>query len=125
MYDDSNLGVSEFYFFISHLLRFASDWIRESTHDLRQLVQALEERHFTAATDMNSNRVSCLFLPDSPEARHATIEIFRQNWEIVLSHQQKLADGLLDRVAKKQEEVKSLRDGVSYRMAVPDSGYIT
>lgn len=53
------------------------------------------------------------FLPDSPEAQRAAIEIFRRNWESVLSHQQKLADALLQRIEKKQADVSSLKDAVS------------
>lgn len=116
MYDDSNLGVSEFYFFISQLLRFASDWIRESTDDLCVLVQQLERAHFSPEAEKDNLKYGapCSFLPDSPKARQATIEIFKQNWEIVLSHQQNLADDILNRIARKQEEVKSLRDGVGH-----------
>jgi hypothetical protein len=116
MYDDSNLGVSEFYFFISQLLRFASDWIRETTDDLHVLVQELERAHFSPEAKKDACWALLSFLPDSPEARDTTIEIFKQNWAIVLSHQQNLADEILNRIARKQEEVNSLRDGVGHRV---------
>jgi hypothetical protein len=111
MYDDSNLAVSELYFFISQLLRFASVWIRESVDDLHDFVRKLEDHHFSPANKTRHPHAS--FLPDTPEAQRAAIEVFRQNWASVTTHQQKLADILLDRIAKKQEEVNSLREGVS------------
>ena len=53
------------------------------------------------------------FLPDSPQAQRAAIEVFRQNWDSVLSYQSRLADALLQRIEKTQAEVSSLRDAVS------------
>ncbi|KAK4032372.1 hypothetical protein C8A01DRAFT_20545 [Parachaetomium inaequale] len=119
MYDDSNLAVSELYFFISQLLRFASVWIRESVDDLHDFVLQLQDQHFSPAEKTHSPHAS--FLPDSPEAQRAAIEVFRQNWQSVMSHQQKLADDLLDRIAKKQEEVSSLREGIFTATAVSEA----
>jgi hypothetical protein len=116
MYDDSKLSVSEFYFFVSQLLRFASEWIRESVHDLRVLVQDLEYKHFSPAEKLRRPEAS--FLPDSPEAQSAAIKCFKQNWAAVLSHHQKLADSLLDQIRKQQDEVDRLREGVSIRLLV-------
>jgi hypothetical protein len=113
MYDDSDLALSELYFFISQLLRFSALWIRESVVDLRDLVGLLEVTHFSLREKECNPHAS--FLPDSPEAQRAAVEVFKQNWAAVMSHQQKLADGLLERIAKKQEEVSSLREGVSNR----------
>ncbi|KAK4150573.1 hypothetical protein C8A00DRAFT_17932 [Chaetomidium leptoderma] len=101
------------------LLRFASVWIRESVDDLRTVVEVLKEKHFSLEEKKNNPQVS--FLPDSPEAQRAALEVFRQNWEIVLSHHQKLADGLLGRIAKKQEEVNSLREGLFTATAVSEA----
>jgi hypothetical protein len=38
--------------------------------------------------------------------------VLEQNWKNVISHQKSLAKPLLERIEKKTEEVKSLRDGV-------------
>lgn len=69
------------------------------------------------AFSTSNNSATRLFLPHDPEAREATIKVFKRHWEIVSSHQQDLADKLLDRIAKKQAEVKSLRDGVSHPLS--------
>jgi hypothetical protein len=55
MYDDSDLTLSELYFFISQILRTSSLWIRESVDDLRALVQYLERSHFSAPKEKECN----------------------------------------------------------------------
>jgi hypothetical protein len=113
MYDESDLVALELYFFMSQTLRFATLWIRESVSDLRTLVQHLEREYFSVEAKQHSSPAEASFLPDSPEAQRAAIEVFRQNWESVLSYQSRLADALLQRIEKKQAEVSSLRDAVS------------
>lgn len=111
MYDESDLSVSELYFFISQMLRFAAVWIRESTDDLHTLVRFLEVNHFSVE-GKGRNNAPPSFLPESSEAQQAMLRRFRQTWEVVTSQQQKLADDLLGRIARMQEEVKTLREGV-------------
>jgi hypothetical protein len=106
MFDDaaSEFALSEFHFTVLQLLRIAREWIQESVEDLRVLVKDLE-------VDYTDGK-HC-FLPGPLEFNRAATEAFRQTWESVTSNQQSLAKGLLSRIAKKEEEVKSLRDGVS------------
>lgn len=111
MYDNSDLAVSELYFLISQMLRFAADWIRESVDDLRVLKRYLERFYRSPYGEESTEPPS--FLPDSPDARQAAMEVFNHNWDALLSGQQKLADELLARIARMQEEVKRLREGVS------------
>jgi hypothetical protein len=113
MYDESDLVALELYFFMSQILSFATLWIRESVSDLRTLVQHLEREHFSVGAKQRNPPAEASLLPDSPEAQRAAIEVFRQNWESVLSHQSRLADALLQRIEKKQAEISSLRDAVS------------
>ncbi|KAK4235363.1 hypothetical protein C8A03DRAFT_17888 [Achaetomium macrosporum] len=101
------------------LLRFASVWIRETIDDLRLLVRDLEDKHFSPPERILNPHAS--FLPESPEAQRAAIQVFKQNWETVLSYQQMRADQLLDRIAKKQEEVNSLREGIFTATAVREA----
>jgi hypothetical protein len=108
MYDGNGFQLSEFYFAILQVLRIASVWIKESMSDLSTLVDDIEERFFSAETAEDW----ITFLPDSTETQHEAIKVFKQNWGSVISHQRRIGNGLLNRIAKKEEEIKSLRDGV-------------
>lgn len=111
MYDDDDLAMSELYFFISQLLRFSSLWIQESLEELRLCVEHFERGYFVESDNVN---VRPWHLYDAPEStRHEIIRILKHNWLVVTSHQQELGNRLLDRIAKKQEEVHSLREAVS------------
>lgn len=108
MVDSSDLILSEFYPVILQVLRIAADWIQESMDDLRWMVDDMERFYFSPNTDRFAT-----FLPSDPQARGAAIEVFKQNWQSVKSHQQRLGKSLLARIARKQEEVESLKDSVS------------
>jgi hypothetical protein len=113
MYDDSDLAVSELYFFISQMLRFASAWIQESIDDLHALKQHIESKHLSPEEKKKDPQAS--FLPDDLDAQAAVLEVFRQNWESLTSTQRKFADKLFARINRMQEEVKTLREGVRSR----------
>jgi hypothetical protein len=99
MFDDVRLGLalSEFYFAALQLLRIASDWIQEAQDDLNNLVSGLRR-------EMDSLGVL--------EAGEEAVEAFNYTWDSVLAHQRKLAKPLLARIARKQGELNSLKDGV-------------
>lgn len=109
MIDGSDLQLSDFYFTIIQILRIAADWIQESTDDLRCTVGDIERLYFSPITTKDF----ATFLPLDPSGRDAEIESFKQNWGSVMSKQQRIAATLFSRIAKIQEETKSLRDGVS------------
>lgn len=111
MIDRSDLQLSEFYFAIIQTLRIAADWIQESMDDLQTTVADMERLYFspedtTPAADLAT------FLPPSQAPRDIEIQVFKKNWDTVLSRQRMIGDALLARIFKKQEEIKSLRDGV-------------
>ncbi|KAI0444365.1 hypothetical protein F4803DRAFT_549171 [Xylaria telfairii] len=113
MVDDDGLELSDFYFSILQLLRMAAEWIQKSVDDLSTVVNDIERWNFSVRVDMPRDMFEKLtFLPETGDAKKAMIEVFRENWESVISHQKRLATTLLGRIAKKQEEVKSLRDGL-------------
>ena len=109
MFDDagSEFAVSQFYFTVLQLLRIAHDWIQESVEHLKDLIRFFE-KHFEP-----SGRVGSIDSTSS-EIDQAAAEVSRRNWESVTSHQQQLANSLLARIARKREEVSSLRDGVGH-----------
>ncbi len=108
MFDCSDLRLSQFYPIVLQVLRKAADWIQESMEDLHRMVDDMERLYFSP----NTGRLAT-FLPPEPEAQDAAIAVFKQNWESVRSHQQRLGKALLARIIRKQEEVESLKDGVS------------
>ena len=109
MVDTIDLQSSEFYFAVIQILRIATDWIQESMGDLDQTVDDMERLYLAARTEDKF----ASFLPQESDAREATARVFKRNWESVILQQRQLGEALLVRVAKKVEETKSLRDGVS------------
>jgi hypothetical protein len=105
MFDKDPFPTSELYFTILQLLRLASDWIRGSLEDLETLAESWDfYRYFTKLPAKRNG------LQD-PVTVNVT-KVLKKNWKNVISHQKSLAKPLLDRIEKKTEEVKSLRDGV-------------
>ena len=95
MIDSSDLKLSGLYFAAIQILRIAAEWIQESMDELQSTVEDMER----------------LYL--SSDLQDATIESFKQNWDSVISRQQRVGVALLARVTRYQVEVESLRDGVS------------
>ncbi|KAK3349674.1 hypothetical protein B0T25DRAFT_459449 [Lasiosphaeria hispida] len=89
------------------ILRIAADWIQESLDDLRQMVDDIQERYFSSTTDEFAT-----FLPLEPSLQDAAFRTFKQNWESVMLLQQRIGTALLSRIAKEQDHVKSLQDGL-------------
>ncbi|KAK5651199.1 hypothetical protein OQA88_12747 [Cercophora sp. LCS_1] len=109
MIDGNDLQLSKFYFTILQILRTAAEWIRESMDDLRRTVEDMEQLYLSRASDQRAN-----FLPtaSNKESRAAAIAMFKQNWETVMSEQKRIGTALIARIAAKQEEAESLRDGL-------------
>jgi hypothetical protein len=90
---------SKQYFTILQMLRIFHDWISMSI-------------------DSFKHSVDFLLLPWSHGYEYnlnaSSRRMVRSNWEALLTCQEEIAKPLLDRIEKKTEEVKSLRDGVRY-----------
>jgi hypothetical protein len=88
---------SKQYFTILQMLRIFHDWISFSI-------------------DSFKHSVDYLLLPEYHEYEHnlnaSSRQMVRSNWEALLAYHEEIAKPLLDRIEKKTEEVKSLRDGV-------------
>ncbi|KAK4116135.1 hypothetical protein N656DRAFT_227040 [Canariomyces notabilis] len=121
MVDSSAFELSEFYFAIEQLLRIAADWIQESMDDLQSVYVRILERCFSAERRNTVSGTKITFIPLYPAAQEAALAVFHQNWKRVLSHQQRLGNNLLSRIAKKREEVKSLRDGLFNATSVSEA----
>jgi len=111
MVDGSDLRLSELYFAVLQILRIATEWINESINDLRRMIDDIERLYF--APNLNGNQHATFLPQTSNSARDAAIEVFKLNWDRVISHQRTLGDALLTRIAKRRNEVNILREGVS------------
>jgi hypothetical protein len=107
MFDNNSFSRSELYFTILQLLRISSEWIRGGMEDLESLVEASLWYYELPYVGNRAKRS-----PDDPTTSNVS-RVLQQNWKNVISHQKNLCKPLLDRIEKKTEEVKSLRDGVS------------
>ncbi|KAK1752624.1 hypothetical protein QBC47DRAFT_327941 [Echria macrotheca] len=110
MVDSRDLRLSDSYFAVIQILRIAADWIQESMDDLRRTVDDIERLYLSPSSATTSEFAT--FLPRDPDARDAAIESFRKNWGSVMSHQQRIGNGLLARIKNTQAEVEGLRDGL-------------
>jgi len=99
MFDDS-FARSALYFSILQLLRIFMEWIHATRHDIEEFVAGLDTR---ATIEFES------------EEEPVTSKYLSDNGEIILSHYGEVEKRLLQRINDKTEEVKSLRDGVSFR----------
>lgn len=96
MFDDG-FERSRVYFTILQILRIFGDCIRTLSADLHVLDDFfLMGRPVFPLNDMRPNE----------------LRILRSNWDLVMAVQQSTAERLLDRLSKKEDELKSLRDGV-------------
>jgi hypothetical protein len=113
MFDDNNFARSKLYFGSLQLLRIFSDWIEESQSDFQQLFE---------------DYVNLLTYGDRKDKREEE-EKMKIDKAALISALEKTADNpkilfkaFLDRIKKKQNEIESLRDGVSIQF-IQFSGY--
>ena len=111
MVDGNDLRLSEFYPAVLQILLLAANWIQESMDDLQGMVEDMQRLYFSPNTHADSYAT---FLPSSlvSGGQDGAIAVFKQNWDSVKSHQQRLGKTLLTRIARQQEQVKNLKDGV-------------
>lgn len=108
MFDNSEFSKSELYSAALQLLRICADWIGEAMHGLETLKDEVESRVREAPWNNPDDRdhgVEADIETESTclsEILSSMIEENRKRFQV-----------LLNRIDKKEEEVKSLRDGVS------------
>ena len=98
MFDDS-FERSKLYFKVLQLLRIFSDEIQTSVRDLEYL---------------NIGETNTFIMREFLSLRRSTADtkVLQKNWETVMKYQTEAQDRLLNRIMDKEEEIKSLRDGV-------------
>jgi len=115
MTDNSDLRLSEFYFAVIQILRIVPEWIQESMDDLQEMAGDMK-RLYLSSNAAEANFATFVPQEGEPQAKRVTIEAFMDDWESVISLQQRMGKTLLARITKLHGEVKSLRDGVSARL---------
>ncbi|KAI1418322.1 hypothetical protein F5Y13DRAFT_176437 [Hypoxylon sp. FL1857] len=95
---DNSFELSKLYFTVLQLLRIVTEWVEESVNDLNDLRERYGAR----------KRFLIEILNMDPDDLAST----EKNWDTVITIMDSRAKRLLDRINKKTEEVKSLRDGL-------------
>ena len=103
---DTSYARSRVYFKTLEILRIFGDIIRETGRDLQEMdpERLLQGSFRRAGWDVR------FFLQEDPAADRALWE----NWRVLSEYQKMAEERLLQQIAEKTEEIKSLRDGVSY-----------
>ncbi|KAK5998073.1 hypothetical protein PT974_00445 [Cladobotryum mycophilum] len=110
MFDTNELERSELYFTVLQILRIFSESIRAAPDYLT-----------TLSTHVRSPVLNdCWFEKDSPRTPDVH-RVLNYNWQIVLSKQESAAKRLLERIERKTDEVKSLRDGLFNAQSVQEA----
>ncbi|KAK8070798.1 hypothetical protein PG997_011001 [Apiospora hydei] len=107
---DSKFQSSDRYFFVTELLRISTEWIKETGHDLelpQSRINAIMTRLMEDGTDYYGGE------PPNAASWKACSDVMSHNWTIVFREYNKYEKDLLDRIERKTQEVKTLRDGVS------------
>lgn len=107
MFDDNNFARSKLYFGSLQLLRVFSDWIEESQEDFQQLFE--DSVKYLNFGDWKDKREKEDKLEIDKVALISALEKTVDEHKILFK-------ALLDRIKKKQNEIESLRDGVSMQI---------
>ncbi|KAI0885813.1 uncharacterized protein GGS22DRAFT_199974 [Annulohypoxylon maeteangense] len=102
---DNSFQLSRLYFNVHQLLRVINDWIEESVIDLKAIRQ-----------EWLKNRNNLGFHLDKRELR-----MIEKNWDTVISDIDTRAKGLIDRVNRRTQDVKDLRDGLFNATSIRDA----
>lgn len=101
---DRSFERSNTYFTVLQLLRIFNEAIQETADPMKEFVNQWQNKQ-TFTRSQHGDDWNYRFSEE-------TQTILMKNWEIVLSQHQKASKVLIDRIDKKNEELKSLRDGV-------------
>ncbi|KAK4230176.1 hypothetical protein QBC38DRAFT_56882 [Podospora fimiseda] len=119
MYDDTELSLSEFYFVVTEVLRFASDWVKESLKDLGALLWEieLEEQFIMISRSSRSESEESCYADDpsaDPPCSNAHFEIV----ELTVTEK---CNTLFARIDEKQKKIERLRNTLFTSTAVKEA----
>ncbi|KAI1418563.1 hypothetical protein F5Y13DRAFT_2710 [Hypoxylon sp. FL1857] len=117
---DSTFERSRLYFTVLQTLRIMSEWIQESERELQQL-----RKDFGISVQPNAARRGSISpgLDDAPS--NTFIKEIDEAWEELMSIHTSTSKCLLDRIEKKEAEIKSFRDGLFSATSVREASRAT
>ncbi|KAI1452189.1 hypothetical protein F4805DRAFT_471046 [Annulohypoxylon moriforme] len=117
---DSTFERSKLYFTVLQILRVFSEWIQESERELQQLrrdfdvnIQSTTARRGSIASN-HGTAPPAMFMKEIDEA-----------WEELIALHNSSSKSLLDRIEKKEMEIKSFRDGLFSATSVREASRAT
>lgn len=119
---DSTFERSRLYFTVLQALRIFSEWIQESGRELQQLKQDFDANIQSSGTRRGS--IGSSSGSESPNFFMIMKEI-DEAWEKVISIHGASSKSLIDRIEKKEEEIKSFRDGLFSATSVREASRAT
>lgn len=116
MYDTYNLQRADIYFEVLQVLRIFSYAIRSSPAHRASLTDIVNINHEECGIvdPQLWARMFGIVIQKSADFARDVHEVFAYNWKVVISRYDAAAKSLLERVERKTEKIKSLRDGVRY-----------
>ncbi|KAK6951043.1 hypothetical protein Daesc_007572 [Daldinia eschscholtzii] len=118
---DSTFERSRLYFTVLQALRIFSEWIGESGRELQQLKQ-----DFDANIQFNMARRGSIGSSDgSSETTDSFMKDIDELWDKVIAIHGASSKSLIDRIEKKEEEIKSFRDGLFSATSVREASRAT
>ncbi|KAI1114294.1 hypothetical protein F5Y14DRAFT_415315 [Nemania sp. NC0429] len=111
MYDDEQLSQSEIYFSLLQLLRVFDETITQGERDLQLL----------ADTCCSILEINLRHFHEDDEGEAAAVSIVAENWKMITSSHTKRTRELLERMSRKTEDLKSLRDGLFNTQSVRET----
>lgn len=113
---DSSFERSRLYFTVLQTLRIISEWVHESERELQQL-----KRDFYANFQSSIARRGSIGSNGSDAPPTAFINEIDKAWEELIAMHSSSSQSLLNRIEKKEEDIKSFRDGVCFSRYLIDS----
>lgn len=108
MFDNDQFSKSDQYFTALQVLRICSDWIKQVNQGLKTLHSQIDISKASLDDDSDDD-TNAHTAQDKEDERKRLDEMF----SILMAENEVRSRPLLDRIERKVEEVKSLRDGVS------------
>ncbi|KAI2625073.1 hypothetical protein GGR54DRAFT_629498 [Hypoxylon sp. NC1633] len=117
---DSTFERSQLYFKALQTLRIFSEWIQESQRELQQL-----KRDFDMNVQVGATRRGSVSSNHSATASNDFSKEIDEEWEKLLAVHNSSSSKLLDRIGKKEDEIKSFRDGLFSATSVREASKAT
>ncbi|KAI0377252.1 hypothetical protein F5Y04DRAFT_180576 [Hypomontagnella monticulosa] len=117
---DSTFERSQLYFTVLQTLRIISEWVHESGRELHQL-----KRDFYASVQSGPARRGSISSKKSDAPPNTLIDEIDKAWEELIALHNSSSESLLNRIEKKEEDIKSFRDGLFSATSVREASRAT